>query len=99
MTANTKKIWLGVLSLSSLIVTFSELSRLGFTHTATMGYGAVIVYCVSYGFSGALVGAFISLLGMLGARVVGGKAIFPFVPMLSVWVLFQVAAYYAIFKH
>lgn len=73
-------------------------SHLGFTHTATMGEIAVVVYCVSYGFSGALVGGLLSLLWMLGLRIFAGKREFPFALLFSFWVLFQVAAYYAMFR-
>ena len=97
MNTNDIKIWLCMLTASSLIVACLKWSSLGFTHTATMGAGAVILYCISFGFSGALAGGLLSLLWMLGLRIFTGKKEFPFAILFSIWTLFQLAAYYAVY--
>ena len=94
MITNTNKIWLGLLTASSIVVAYAKWHSLGYTHTATLGAGAVILYCLSYAFSGAIFGGVLSLLWMLLHRVATGITEFPFALLFSVWALFQVAAYY-----
>jgi len=62
-----------------------------------MGAGAVAIYCIVFGFSGALFGGLLSLLWMIGRRVITGSNEFPFALFFACWTLFQLAAYYATF--
>lgn len=96
MKFSSTKVSMAALTLSSLVVSFIDWARFGFSGTATTGAGAVAIGAFSYGFSGAVVGGGFSLVWLLVLKLTKQPARFPYALFIVVWLFFQLSAYFAL---
>lgn len=87
-----------LLTALSLAVFLAEWSRLGFQGTAKMGSGAVFIYCLTYGFGGAIFGVLLAaIIGTIN-KLRGLGFSLPSLPINVVWAVLLFGPIYYFFK-
>lgn len=91
--------WLrALLTALSLAVSIAEWSKFGFQGTSQMGSVAVIVYCLSFGFAGAMFGVLIAaIIGGIN-RLRGLKFVLEPLPINLAWGVLLIPAIAHFFK-